>query len=89
MIAKIKQLFTRLFPYDKLLHYVFIGVYPTMILSKFLAWYWVLPIILIVAVLIELYDKNSENGTPEIRDITYAMAGAISVIIINLIKTIV
>lgn len=86
MIKRIKELFIKILPYDKLLHYVFIGVYPTMILSKFLAWYWVLPIILIVAVLIELYDKNSEKGTPEKRDITYAMAGAISVIIINLIK---
>lgn len=86
MIKRIKELFIKILPYDKLLHYVFIGVYPTMILSKFLAWYWVLPIILIVAVLIELYDKNSEKGTPEKRDITYAMVGALSVIIINLIK---
>ncbi len=86
MITKIKQIFTRVFLYDKLLHLVFIGVYPSMILSKFLAWYFVLPIILFVAVLIEMYDKNSEKGNSEVRDVTYAMAGAISVILINLIK---
>ena len=82
---KIKQVFTRLFPHDKLMHMVFIGVYPAMILSKFLAWYWVLSIILIVAILIEMYDKNSDKGTAEFLDITYAIAGATSVLMINLI----
>ena len=76
MILKAKQDIGWLFPYDKLKHFVFIGMLPTMILTKLnIAWWITLIVVLGVAVGVEVYDKLSKKGTAEIMDIVYALIG--------------
>ena len=73
-MQRIKKLFTKLFPYDKLLHFCF-GLILSLILSSFFMWWQSLLIVLSLAVSVELYDKYSGKGTPEIMDIVYALIG--------------
>ena len=84
MIARVKDIFIKVFPYDKLLHFM-LGTYLTVITTSLMNWWQSLLLTLIVAVCIEIYDKFSKKGTPEIWDIVYTVSGGICVLIINLV----
>lgn len=71
---RLKKIFTKIFPYDKLLHFTF-GVFLSLIFYDFFAWWQLLLITLSLAIIIELYDKLSKKGTPEVLDIVYTIAG--------------
>ena len=82
---RLKKIFTKIFPYDKLLHFTF-GVFLSLIFYDFFAWWQSLLITLSLAIIIELYDKLSKKGTPEVLDIVYTMLGGGSVIVLDLLK---
>ena len=73
-----------MFPYDKLLHFMF-GTYMAILLSSIMAWWLIVITVLILAVGVEIYDKSSGKGTPEVLDIIYTLAGSGCVLVINLI----
>ena len=86
-LNKIKQFVTKILPYDKILHFTF-GVFLSLIFYNFFAWWQSLLITLSLAIIIELYDKLSKKGTPEILDIIYTVMGGGSVIVLDLLKKI-
>lgn len=75
-----KKLLTRIFPYDKLLHFVG-GTYIALFLSGF-TWWVTLLAVLVGAIGVEVYDKRGK-GNAEILDIIYTLAGGVAVIIIK------
>ena len=82
---RLKKIFTKIFPYDKLLHYV-LGIYIALLTLPFIAWWLSLILVFFVALIIEVNDKISKKGTPEILDIIYTMLGGGSVIVLDLLK---
>ena len=89
---RLKKIIIKLFPHDKLAHYV-LGMYIVMLTLPFMVWWQSLILTFLIALGIEFVDKISGKGNAEVLDILYTMAGGSSVImavtIINLIKTIV
>ncbi len=73
IIIRVENFF-KIFPYDKLLHFTF-GVFLSLIFYDSFAWWESLLITLSLAIIIELYDKLSRKGTPEVLDIIYTIAG--------------
>lgn len=84
---RLKKIFTKIFPYDKLLHYV-LGIYIALLTLPFIAWWLSLILVFFVALIIEVNDKISKKGTPEILDIIYTVMGGGSVIVLDLLKKI-
>ena len=82
MILKAKCFIGWLFPYDKLKHFTFVGVLPSLILLNWLNPYYTFGIISIIAVIIEVVDKKTKKGNAEWLDIVYALVGSIIVILI-------
>jgi glycopeptide antibiotics resistance protein len=73
---RIKKLFIKLLPLDKSLHLLG-GVLIYLVCQNFLNWWIPLSVVLIVAVGIEVYDKVSKTGTPELMDIVYTVIGGL------------
>ena len=84
---RLKKIFTKIFPYDKLLHYV-LGIYIALLTLPFIAWWLSLILVFFVALIIEVNDKVNKKGTPEILDIIYTVMGGGSVIVLDLLKKI-
>lgn len=82
---RLKKIFTKIFPYDKLLHYV-LGIYIALLTLPFIAWWLSLILVFFVALIIEVNDKISKKGTPEILDIIYTVMGGGSVIVLDLLN---
>lgn len=80
---RLKKIFTKIFPYDKLLHYV-LGIYIALLTLPFIAWWLSLILVFFVALIIEVNDKISKKGIPEILDIIYTVMGGGSVIVLGL-----
>jgi len=78
-----KRFIINLFPHDKLTHFTFVGVLPSLFLLNFVSCWITLIIITVVAIGIEVYDKVSGKGTAELMDIIYAIAGYLIVMILR------
>lgn len=83
---RIKKIFTDIFPYDKLLHFM-LGTYTAIATKDLIALWQSLLIISMIAVGIEIYDKLSDKGTPELLDIVYTIAGWGVTYLIMMIKS--
>jgi hypothetical protein len=84
MAKRIKNLLIKMLPYDKLLHFVG-GTYIFLIANIFLTSLFSLMIVVLISIIIELYDKLSGKGTPELTDIFYCIVGALTPFLINII----
>jgi glycopeptide antibiotics resistance protein len=71
-----KRILIRLLPYDKTLHLLG-GVLIYLVCQNFLTWWISLAVVLIIAIGIEIYDKLSKTGTPELLDIVYTILGGV------------
>jgi len=71
-----KNILIKLLPYDKCLHLLG-GVLIYLVCQNFLTWWISLSAVLVVAIGIEIYDKLSKTGTPELLDIVYTLIGGL------------
>jgi VanZ family protein len=84
MLYKLKGLLIKIFPYDKLQHFVVglvLGNTTKSISSIWLnVWYArliAMALVTVIAIVAEVADKKSGKGTPEKADTLYTIAGGI------------